>query len=115
MVAAWHQYEVLVLSADRNIQGAPTLPSPRGGGDIRGGFCVDPLEGEALFRVEAVVIELLEGSLDARFVLVVLMRRIGRPMTGRRQHFHDEDTRSDAFLGKDPVNPPLSYSFSARL
>src|SRR6266516_4754208 len=75
VIAAGNEDGVIVASADRDVQVAR--------------FRVDALEGEALPRIELVVIKLLEGALDARLVLVVLVGRIGRPVTRRGQDFDE--------------------------
>ena len=91
----------MVAGSDRDIQ----VATP----------CVDPLEGEALFRLEAVVVQLLERALDPVFVLVVLVRWVGRPVARRGQHLDQQQAGRRIVLGEDPVDAPLGHPLAAHL
>src|SRR2546426_9023687 len=81
---------------------------PRADGDVEvSRFCIDALEREALLRIETVVIELLEGTLDARLVLVVLVGWIRGPVTRWREDFDQKQPRRRILLRKDPMDAPF--------
>jgi hypothetical protein len=76
VVAARDQHDVAVAHGQRLVERAV------------GG--VHALEREPLRRADAVVVGLLEEGLLGHRVAVVLVRRVARPVPGRREHLADE-------------------------
>jgi hypothetical protein len=101
VVAARHQHHVAVLDADGLVQAA-----------VVG---IDALEGEALGRVDAVIIGLLQRRLLGRNIAVVLMRRIARPVAGRRHRLDHQQALGRFGLRKDVAHEALIGPRSARL
>src|SRR5438067_6066611 len=101
MVAAGNEDKIIVTGADRDIEVSR--------------FRIDTLEGEALLRVEAVVIDLLEGALDAGFVLVVLMRWKGRPVARRGEDFDQKEPRRGVLFREDPVDASFGDALAPHL
>ena len=101
MIAAGNEHEVLIAGADGDIEVSR--------------FRIDALEGEALLRVEPVVVELLQGTLDAGLVLIVLVRRIGRPVPRRREDFYKKQPGRRIFLREDPVDTPFGDALAPDL
>src|SRR5438552_8630256 len=100
MIAPWNHDDVVILDGERLVQVA-----------IVG---VDALEGEALRRIEPVIIGFLERALDWEIVGVVLVRRItGRVAAGRDDLHHQQMIRW-LRLRKNVTDKTLIEPFSAR-
>src|SRR5690606_7055674 len=101
MVATRHEHDVAILHRQGFIQRA-----------IVG---IDALESEALRRIQAMVVSLLERSFLPGHRRVVLVRRIARPVTGRRDHLDDEKTFGGLRVRKDVAHEARVAAFAAHL
>ena len=76
---------------------------------------IDPLEGEALRRIEPVVINLFQLRFMRQIVGVVFVRGIGRGAAARRDDFHDKQAVGRFVFGKDVGHMACVGAFTAGL
>ena len=87
MIAPRHQHDVPVRDCQSLVE--------------RAVVGIDALEGEALRRLQAVIVCLLEIRFVGQRVPVVLVRRIARPVAARRDDFDDQQALGLGVLGQD--------------
>jgi hypothetical protein len=100
MIAARHHDDVAVLDGDSLVD--------------RAVVGIDSLEGEALRRVQPMVVGFLESRLLSRRRGVVLVRRVAGPVPCRSDDLDDQQAVRGLGLGQDVADKAAVGSLSSR-
>jgi hypothetical protein len=92
VIAPRHEHQVAVANRDRDVETVRRT--------------VEPLNGERFGTLGAVVVHLLEHDLARRFVLIVLVRGVARPVTGGREDLDHEESLGGKLGLEDVVDLP---------
>jgi hypothetical protein len=101
VVAARHQHGLAIAHRQRLVEAAV--------------LAVDALQREATRRVDAEVVGLLEQRLGRQRVAVVLVRRVARPVPGRRVHLAHQQRLGPLAAHQDRVDRALLRAVPAGL
>ena len=90
VITTWYHHRVTVVDGHRFIQVS-----------IIGKH---PLEGKSLARVEAVIIDFLQGRFIWELIRIMLVGRVTRPATTRGDHLHNKQAVGGFGFWKDVAN-----------